>query len=227
MFTIGLKVKSRLLSLLHKASVIWPPGRATSRAKEEACKDCELCLPEGCSGMSLGERTGVTYKGRCTETSKNALSRIWRVEGGQPEPQFKSSAAEQTAMGQRHWARRGRGSSFTAPSVCPGTEESEAGDAPHSPVQPQTPADLQPCSPPSGEEDAGRMKNTLSHGSVHTRPALEQTWLFLFSFSFFCLSNYFSTFKTWRRFQKLSVPSYRLWLLIVPSLCFVRTLHIT
>lgn len=53
-------------------------------------------------------------------------------------------------------------------------------------------------------------EHCLSHGSVHTRPALEQTWLFLFSFSFFYLTNYFSTFKTWQRFQKLSVPSYRL-----------------
>lgn len=188
MFTIGLKVKPRLLSLLHKATVIWPPGRATSRAKEEACKDCELCLPEGCSGMFLGERTGVTYKGTCTETSKNALSRIWRVEGGQPEPQFKSSAAEQTAVGQRHWARRGRGSSFTAPSVCPGTEESEAGDAPHGPVQPQTPADLQPCSPPSGEEDAEEWR-TLSLTRLCSHSPCSGADLASPFFLFFLLSN--------------------------------------
>ena len=63
---------------------------------------------------------------------------------------------------------------------------------------------------PQGKRTLKNEEHCLSHGSVHTRPALEQTWLLLFSFSFFCLTNYFSTFKTWQRFQKLSVPSYRL-----------------
>lgn len=203
--------------------------KATSgRAKEEACKDCELCLPEGCSGMFLGERTGVTYKGRCTETSKNALSRIWRVEEEKPEPQLESSAAEQTAVVQRHWARRGWGSSFPA-AICLPWHRGRVRQG--MPLMALSSLKLLLAFNHAlllqGKSVLKNEEHCLSHGSVHTRPALEQTWLFLFSFSFFYLTNYFSTFKTWQRFQKLSVPSYRLWLFIVPSLCLVRTLHIT
>lgn len=193
------------------------------RAKAEACKDCELFLPEGCSGMFLGERTGVTYKGRCTETSKNALSRIWRVEEEKPEPQLESSAAEQTAVVRdTGW---GEGGLFIHGRHLPALaqRESEAGDAPMALSSLKLLLAFSHALLLQGKSVLKNEEHCLSHGSSTLAPLWSRLG---FSF-FFCLTNYFSTFKVWQRFQRLSVPSYRLWQLIVPSLCLVRTLHIT
>ena len=206
--------------MLHKVSVIWLPGTVTSgRAKEEACRDCELCLPEGCSAMFLGETTGVSYKRRCAETSKNALCWTWRVEGEKPESQLESSEAEQTAVVQRMVAKNGscrrlgevRAVLFVhrPPSVCPGTERDRGGRGyPPRPLPASNSCWLQPCSPP-WQQSMLKNKNTVSHMPLFTLTPLCNNWAFSF-FSFFCLTNYFSTFKTWQRFQKLSAPSYRL-----------------
>lgn len=68
LFTLGLKIKFRLLSMLRKVYCDMASRECLSvRTKEEAYKYWELCLSEVVSEIFLGDRTGVIYKRRCVE----------------------------------------------------------------------------------------------------------------------------------------------------------------
>lgn len=68
LFTLDLKIKFRLLSMLRKVYCDMASRECLSvRTKEEAYKYWELCLSEVVSEIFLGDRTGVIYKRRCVE----------------------------------------------------------------------------------------------------------------------------------------------------------------
>lgn len=176
--------------------------------------------------MSLGERTGVTYKGRCTETSKNALSRIWRVEGDSLSPSSKSSAAEQTAMGQRHWARRGGGSSFHGAICLPWHREVRQG-MPPALSSLKLLLTFNHALLPQGKRMLKNEESTLSLTRLCSHsPRSGADLAFLFSFFFLLPNKLFLSLQDMAEISKLMyLPTgsdYSLFLF-----CLIRTLHIT
>lgn len=166
--------------------------------------------------MSLEREQESRDKGGAQKPAKMPLSQFEGLRGTAWAPSSKALQQNRRQRGKDTGRGEGRALHSRRHLSALGTEESEAG-MPHSPVQPQTLLTFNHALPPQGR---GCWKNEEhSHTALFTLTPLWSRLGFSFFLSFFCLSNYFSTFKTWRRFQKLRyLPTgsdYSLFLLCV------------